>query len=65
MTVASDMVAAIESALAKNVAIVSVTFDGITTQYDRRQALEELKFWRREVAKEQGTRPRVSSINLS
>lgn len=65
MTVAEDMVATIESALAKNVAIVSVTFDGITTQYDRRQALEELKFWRREVAKEQGTRPRVSSINLS
>jgi hypothetical protein len=63
---AQQMVTLIRTALAANpIGVVTVTVDGQTVEYDRRQALDELKFWQTEAAKESGRRPRSMSINLS
>jgi hypothetical protein len=62
---AAQMVTLIMTALSDNpVGVVSVLVDGQTVQYSRSQALDELKFWQREAAKEAGTRPRVARIRL-
>jgi hypothetical protein len=45
--------------------VVMVTVDGQTVQYNRTQALEELRFWEQRAAKETGTRPRAASIKFS
>jgi hypothetical protein len=62
---ASKMVSALEKALISNAMIVSVQIDGISTRFDRRQALDELKYWKRLKASEDGTRPRLSRIKMS
>jgi len=58
------MVATLESELSTGAAIVSIAVDGTTVRYDRRQALEELKYWRNRLASLNGKRPRVGQINL-
>ena len=64
-TNASQMVALIKAALAAApVGPVTIVVDGQTITYDRMKAIEELKFWQREAAKEAGSRPRASSIYL-
>lgn len=46
MSTATDMVTALETALAENVGVVEIrTSDGRTVRYDRDQALKELNFW--------------------
>lgn len=59
------MVDALEAALVDNAGVAEVVVDGVRVKYDRKQALEELNFWRRQLARERGTRPIASSINLS
>lgn len=62
---ARQMVDLITSALAANpVGVVSITVDGQVVTWSRAQALEELKFWQRQAAKEAGTRPRAARIVL-
>ena len=62
---ASDMVAAIKAALKKSpAAVINVIVDGQTVQYNRAQAIEELKYWQREAARELGLRPRTARIRL-
>lgn len=61
---AAEMVVAIKDALATGFGVVSVTIDGRSTQFDRAQALEELKFWQKEAAKEAGARPMFLPIKL-
>lgn len=65
MTAAEDKVTALETAFTKNLAVVSVEFDGIKTTYDRKQLLAELNYWKKVVAEEAGNRPRFSSISLN
>lgn len=63
---AAEMVTAIRAALlATPVGVVSVTVDGETTVWNRRQAMEELEMWERRVAREAGTRPLFRRVNLS
>lgn len=61
---AEKMITILETALANNAGVVSVSIDGTTVQYDRAQALEELQYWERRAGKAAGRRPKVSSINL-
>ncbi len=62
---AKQMVDAIKAALlAAPAGVVEVVVDGQTVRYDRGQAIEELRFWQREQAKEGGRRPRAANINL-
>lgn len=66
MATAAEMVSAIKTALASTPATtVEIEIDGQRVKYDRKQALEEVRFWEREAAKEAGTRPRVASIKLT
>jgi len=61
---ASDNVQALEQFLAQNVGVGQVTVDGTTVRYERSQALEELKYWRRQEAREAGRRRRATRIDL-
>ncbi len=65
-TTAENMVAALETALASNVGVSSITVDGLTISYQSRaQMLSELRHWKDEVAKQSGKRPRAATIGLS
>ena len=64
-TVADKMVAAIEAALLTGAAVVAVRVAGISTQYNRGQAITELNYWRRRQAVENGTRPRAARIVMN
>jgi hypothetical protein len=62
---AADMVAAIKTALRNSpAAVINVVVDGQQVAYNRAQAIEELKFWQRETAKENDTRPRAVRVRL-
>jgi len=62
---AAEMVTNIKTALRKNPGVKKITVDGIGVDIDRAQALDELKYWKAEAAKEAGTKPVVSTMNLS
>jgi hypothetical protein len=65
-TTAQQMVTAISAALAANpLGVVSISMDGQTVTYSRKQALEELAFWEKRVARQSGARPRAAVIDLS
>jgi len=61
---AEQMVVILQDALKINAGILSVSIDGMTTQYSRAQALKELRFWMRQVAVEKGKRPRLATVRL-
>lgn len=62
---AQEMVDKIKAALRNNpVGMISIMVDGQQVTYDRKSALDELRFWQREAAKEDSTRPRVSSVKF-
>lgn len=63
----AQMVDAIKKALeSQQPGLVAVTTpDGTTVRYDRRQLLDELRYWQREAARTDGTRPRAATIDLS
>jgi hypothetical protein len=61
----ADMVELLKTALKENPgALVSVTVDGQTTTWDRKDAIDELRFWERRAAREQGRRPLVAQIGM-
>lgn len=61
----AEMVDIIRAALATGASVVSVNIDGQVTQWDRRQAMQELEFWERRAARSTGRRPAAASINLA
>jgi hypothetical protein len=62
----AQMVTLLKAALAASpIGVVSVTVDGETIQYSRKQALDELHFWEARAAVTAGTRPRSKRIDLS
>jgi hypothetical protein len=61
---AAEMVVKLREALSTGFCIVSVSIDGTTTQFDRKQALAELRFWQHEAAREAGTRRMFVPIKL-
>lgn len=64
-TTADAMVLKLEAALATGAGVVNVNFGGVSTSYNRDQAIKELNFWMRRQAVENGTRPRAARINLN
>jgi len=64
-TTADKMVTAIEAALLTGAGVVSVSFGGVSTSYNREQAIKELNYWRRRQGVENGTRPRAARLNLN
>lgn len=58
-------IAALESFLASNMGVASVQIDGMSTRFDRAQAVMELDRWRREQVSAAGSRPVISRIRLS
>ena len=65
LTTADEMVILIENALKTGATVVSVNLGGVSTSYNRDQAIKELNYWRRRQAVENGTRPRASRILLN
>jgi len=63
-THAEKMVAKLEEQLLATVGVQSVTVDGQSTTFVK-NLKEELAYWKRQVAIEQGTNPRAATINLS
>ena len=62
---AAEMVTLLKKALRDHpIGIVSVTVDGQTVNYTRKQALDELRYWQREAAQENDERPRLASIKF-
>ncbi len=60
------MVDLLTAALVANpIGVLSISVDGQTVQYTRAAALKELAFWEKRLARENGTRPRAATINLS
>jgi hypothetical protein len=45
-------------------ALLTVTVDGQTVTYTRKQAIDELQFWERRAAREAGRRPIVAQIGM-
>lgn len=58
------MVDALETALASNVGVAEIVVDGEKVRYDRAQAMAELRYWKRQVARSNGRRPVVGQIRL-
>jgi hypothetical protein len=64
MKSAAEMCCVLREALETGVGVVSVTIDGRTTQFDRKQALQELDFWEKRAARESGRRPMFTRVRL-
>lgn len=62
-TFAESQVERLETLLAANVGVRSVSVDGTTVSYD--DLLKQYQFWKSRVAREQGAKPRVAQIDLS
>ncbi|MEM1213835.1 MAG: hypothetical protein AAGI68_16220 [Planctomycetota bacterium] len=66
MSVATDMVSQIQTALASSPAgVVEVSVDGEVVKWNRSQAISELRFWEAKVARETSKRRIVRPVNLS
>jgi hypothetical protein len=61
-TFAEDQLERLETLLAANVGVSSVSVDGVSVSYD--DLLKQYDYWRNRVAREEGTRPRIAQINL-
>lgn len=57
-------VADLETALATNAAVVSVSTDGVSVTYSRKQALTELEWWRKQVIRYSRPNSRFRRIKL-
>jgi len=62
-TVAEQVVAKIEAAILANPLAEQISLDGQSVSMPA--ALAKLEYWRRRVAREQGGRPVVSTVDLS
>ncbi|MFA9478518.1 hypothetical protein ACERK3_09440 [Phycisphaerales bacterium AB-hyl4] len=58
------MVDTLEKFLAQGVGVGQVVIDGTTVRYDRKQAMDELEYWRRRLARQERRRRRFSTIDL-
>jgi hypothetical protein len=61
---AKEMVNTLREALATGAGVVSVTIDGQTTTFDRKQTIDELKYWKSEAIEEAGKRRLFIPIKL-
>lgn len=61
-TFAESQVTRLETLLAANVGVKSITIAGESVTYD--DLLRQYDFWKSRVAREQGTRPRAAQIDL-
>lgn len=62
----ATMVALLRTALQTAPAgVISISVDGQTVQYSRSQAVAELEFWEKRLARSNGRRPRAARIDLS
>lgn len=59
-----QMIDAIKCQLQTNAGVVSITVDGQTIRYDRKQALDELIYWENKEKLENKTRVRSGQIRL-
>lgn len=66
MSVATDMVAQLETFLGSSAGVKSISVDGQAVTYDRKQALEELRYWQAKVSEETSgiKRKRIVSVNM-
>lgn len=62
-TFARQMLRKIEDAMLKAAGAKSVTVDGVAVTYD--DLMRQHRYWKAEVARENGQRPWASTINLS
>jgi len=62
-TSAETQVARYEALLATSAGLDTVSVDGQSVRYADVEA--KYRYWKREVAREKGTRPQAASINLS
>lgn len=62
---AREMCSQLEEALRTGAMLVSVSTDGISTTFNRAQALEELEHWRKQVIRYSRCKSRVRNIDLS
>jgi hypothetical protein len=64
-THAEKMVSALEASLLANPGVANFAVDGMSMTYNRQQALEELKYWKRSVGRADNTRPLKLKLTLS
>ena len=65
LSFARKMVSQLETGLLTGAVIVQVSADGISTTFNRDQALKELEWWRKQVIRYGRKRSRVRGVNLS
>jgi hypothetical protein len=61
---AKQMVEILEDCLRSNAGVKSISVDGQTIMLDRAQALVEMKYWQREVARQAGRRSPFRGIDI-
>ena len=61
-TFAEQQVTRLETLLAKNVGVRAITVGNTSVTYE--DLLKQYEHWKGKVAREKGTRPRASQINL-
>lgn len=64
LTFAKLMVSKLETALQSGATVVSIQTDGISTSFNRDQAIRELEMWRKQVIRYSKKRSRLRSINM-
>ncbi len=62
---ARQMIGKLETALATGAGVVSVSTDGVSTTYDRKGALAELEYWRKQDIRYSRSKSRTTNIDLS
>ena len=65
LSFARKMCSQLEAALIDGAAVVQVSADGVSTTFNRDQALKELEHWRKQVIRYSRRRSRVRSVDLS
>jgi hypothetical protein len=61
---AAEMVIVLMEALQTGAGVVQVQIDGRVVQYNREQAIKELRFWQREQSRAEGRRPMFARVRL-
>ena len=64
-TTAESLLSSAETAMASNAGVAEVEVDGQRVKYDRGAGMSERSDLKREVAREAGSRPAVSCLDLS
>ena len=61
---AKKMIETLETQLMSGAMIVSVSTDGVSTTFNREQALKELEMWRKQAIRYSRSRSGIRNINL-